>query len=111
MKLYVKSVKTDQVEYTMPHKSGGGHWCSAGYRSRGVMKYFTPEDNEAIEYLKQKGFSFNLIDLSDCSFKIRLQARVSRINQTSTLILDDSTRINGIEKIKGHFWRELLCLK
>lgn len=100
MKLYVKSVKMDQVEYTMPHQSGGGHWCSAGYRSQGVMKYFAPEDNEAIEYLKQKGISFDLIDLSDCSFKTRLQAKMSGINLTPTLILNDGTRINGIEQVK-----------
>lgn len=103
MKLYVKSAKIDQVEYTMPHKSGGGHWCSAGYRSKGVMRYFNAEDNEAIEYLKQKGISFSLIDLSDCSFKTRLHAKISGINQTPTLILDDSTRINGTEQIKEHF--------
>jgi hypothetical protein len=100
MKLYVKSVKMDQVEFTMPHQSGGGHWCSSGYRSQGVMKYFAPEDNEAIEYLKQKGISFDLIDLSDCSFKTRLQAKMSGIGLTPTLILNDGTRINGIEQVK-----------
>lgn len=103
MDLYVKSQKIDQVEYTMPHKSGGGHWCSAGYRSKGVMRYFTPEDKDAIEYLKQKGISFNLIDLSDCSFKTILKAKIGGINQTPTLTLDDNTRIKGIKQIKEHF--------
>ena len=100
MDLYVKSQKIDQVEYTVPN---WGHWCSAGYRSKGVTRYFFPEDMEAIEFLNGKNVSFNLIDISDRSFMTRLQAKITGINKTPTLILDNRIRLKGIEEIKKQF--------
>ena len=101
MDLYVKSEKIDaRLKYTIPHR---GHWCTAGYMSQGWEKYLFPEDKNALEFLEQKRVSFNLIDLSECSIMKRLQAKLSRINKTPTLILDDGTKLKAIEQIKNHF--------
>lgn len=102
MRLYVKSEKMDLVEYTMPHQTMGGHYCSAGYRTKGVMRKYTLEDEEAIKYLTSNGFSFDLIDLSDCSSGTKLKAKISRINKTPSLILDNGTKIKGIEQIREY---------
>ena len=101
MDLYVKSEKIDaELKYTIPHR---GHWCTAGYMSQGTEKYLFPKDKDAVEFLEQKGISFNLIDLSECSFMTRLRAKLSGINKTPTLILDDDTRLKGVEQIRNHF--------
>lgn len=100
LRLYVKSKKTDQVEFTMPHHSGGGHWCSAGYRSKGTERMFTEEDAEAIEYLNAKGVSYSLVDLSEASVKDRLGARISGINRTPFLILDNGTKLRNLQEMK-----------
>jgi len=102
MRLYIKSEKIDLVEYTMPHQTMGGHYCSAGYRSKGVMRKHSFEDEQAIKYLTSNGFSFDLVDLSDCSFGTRLEAKISRINKTPSLVLDDGTKIKGIEQIREY---------
>ncbi len=100
MQLYVKSEKVDLVEYTMPN---WGHWCSAGYRSKGVAESFSAEDREAVECLEQKGLSFSLVDLSGCPLKTRLRARITGINRTPTLVLDDGSKLKGIEQIRKYF--------
>jgi len=104
LKLYVKSMRVDLVEYTMPN---WGHWCSAGYRSQERMRSFSPEDNEAIEYLQQKGVSFGLVDLSDCSPTTRLLAMITGMNKTPTLVLDDGSKLKGIGQIKENFEKAL----
>lgn len=102
MQLFVKSQKADIVQYTMPNLSGGGHWCSAGYRSQGVLKSYSQEDEEALTNLKSKGVNFSIIDLSVCPFEARLRAKLSGVNRTPTLILDDGTKIKGIDRIKEY---------
>ena len=103
LRLYVKSQKIDQVEFTMPHLSGGGHWCSAAYRSKGTLRPLTEEDNEAIEYLDAKGLRYSLLDLSDLPMKNRILSRVAGINQTPILVLDDGTKLRGMSEIKRNF--------
>jgi len=100
LRLYVKSQKIDQLEFTMPHQSGGGHWCSAAYRSKGIMRQLTQEDNEAIEYLNAKGISYRLIDLSDHPMKNRIFAKATGTNQTPILVLDNGTKLRGLSEIK-----------
>jgi hypothetical protein len=95
--LYARSEKIDVVEYTMPN---WGHGCSAAYRSQGTMNNFSPEDYEAIECLKQKGTPFSLVDLSDCPFTTRLSAMMKGINKTPTLILNNGSKLKGIDEIK-----------
>lgn len=102
MQLYVNSQKVNLVEYTMPHQSGGGHWCSAGYRSKGTLRNYPAEDEEAIKQLESKGFSFDLIDLSDCPFSIELKARIKGISRTPALILDNKTKFEGIDRIREY---------
>jgi hypothetical protein len=102
MELYVKSQKVDVVQYTMPNVRGGGHWCSAGYRSQGVLDGCSPEDREALTELKNKGMNFSLVDLSACPFASRLRARMSGINRTPALILDNGTKIEGISQIREY---------
>jgi hypothetical protein len=99
MQLYVKSQKTDVVSYTMPHRD---HYCSAGYRSQGVLGSYGQEDEEALTILRSKGANFSLVDLSSCSLQNKLTARMSRIRRTPTLVLNDGTRIEGINKIKDY---------
>jgi hypothetical protein len=99
MQLYVKSQKTDLVAYTMPHRD---HYCSAGYRSQGVLSSYGPEDEEALANLRSKGTNFSLVDLSLCSLENKLRARMSGIKRTPTLVLNDGTKIEGIGKIKEY---------
>ena len=99
MKLYVKSEKVELVKYTMPNAD---HYCSAGYRSQGVLSNYTPEDEEALTNLRNKGVSFSLVDLSSCPLESKLTAKMSRINRTPTLVLDDGTKIEGIDRIKEY---------
>jgi len=102
MELYVKSQRSDVLQYTMPNVTGGGHWCSAGYRSQSAHTGFSREDEEALTELKTKNTTFNLVDLSTCTFETRLKARMTGINKTPTLILDDRTKIEGINQIKEY---------
>ena len=102
MELYVKSQRSDVLQYTMPNVTGGGHWCSAGYRSQTALSGFSTEDEEALWELKSKNTSFNLVDLSTCTFETRLKARMTGINKTPTLILDDGTKIEGINQIREY---------
>lgn len=96
MQLFVKSQKVERVMYTMPNF---GHYCSAGYRSQGVLSNYSLEDEEALTNLRSKRVSFSLVDLSLCPFENRLKAKMSGINRTPTLVLDDGTKIEGIAKI------------
>ena len=60
--------------------------------------FYLEEDLEAIEFLKEKGVFFNLIDLSRCPVSIKIKAMLKGANRTSTLVLD-----NGVKKIKEYF--------
>lgn len=102
MQLFVKSQKADMVEYTMPNLSGGGHWCSAGYRKQGILTSYSSEDEEALTGLRSKSVNFSLVDLSVCPFETRLKAKMSGVNRTPTLILDNGTRIEGINRIREY---------
>ena len=99
MELYVKSQRSDVLQYTMPNE---GHWCSAGYRSQSALTGFSKEDEDALTELKSKNTSFNLVDLSTCAFETRLRARMTGINKTPTLILDDGAKIEGIKQIREY---------
>jgi len=79
------------------------HWCFDGQYSKGTTKFFSEEEKEAIEYLKQKGVSFSLVDLSESSFKDRLLARINGIDKTPIVLLDNGSKLKGIEQVKEHF--------
>jgi predicted DsbA family dithiol-disulfide isomerase len=83
-----------------------GYYCSARFRSQGVLSSFSFEDEEALTSLRSKSVSFSLVDLSSCSFENRLKAKMRGINRTPTLVLDGGTKIEGIAKIKK--WLENL---
>lgn len=109
MELYVKSRRVDVLQYTMPNVREGGHWCSAGYRSQTALTGLTTDEEEALTELKSRNMSFTLVDLSACTFGTRLRARMNGINRTPTLILDDGTKIEGINQIRTHGkpWQDL----
>lgn len=96
--LYLKSEKFDLVEYTMPH---WGHWCSAGYRSKGTEFFYTGDDAEAKTLIENSelGNSCKIVDLSNCNFLFRLQAKLIGVNKTPTLVVDDK-KYKGLENIK-----------
>jgi glutaredoxin len=99
MQLYVKSQKTDVVSYTMPNRD---HYCSAGYRSQGLLSSYGPDDEEALTILRSKSANFSLVDLSSCPLENKLMARMSGIKKTPTLVLNDGSKIEGIDKIKDY---------
>jgi len=98
-KLYVKSDKVYVTQYTMPHQSGGGHWCSAGYRTQSTLSGLKPEDQKAKELLDNAGTHYTLIDLSNCPFITQLKAKLAGINETPTLVINGRI-IKGLEKIR-----------
>lgn len=106
LRLYVESKKVELVEYVIPYTDtevalhhGGMYVC----RSKGNAKSLSAEDNEAIEYLKGKKLSFSLVDLSECSFKVKLTARISGIIKTPVLVCENGSRLKGIEEIRTYF--------
>jgi hypothetical protein len=102
MELYVKSQRVDVLQYTMPNVREGGHYCSAGYRSQNALIGYSTEDEEALAELKSRNMSFSLIDLSACTFGTRLRARMTGIKRTPAIILDDGTKIEGINQIREY---------
>jgi glutaredoxin len=99
MQLYVKSQKADLVSYTMPNRD---HYCSAGYRSQGVLASYGPEDEEALAILRSKSANFSLVDLSSCSLENKLRARMRGIRRTPTIVLNDGSKIEGISRIRDY---------
>ncbi|MDI6805569.1 MAG: hypothetical protein QMD20_02765 [Candidatus Bathyarchaeia archaeon] len=64
------------------------HPCTGGLRETQVTYNYKPEDQKAVDLLKENGIACKVVDLSDCSFMIRLKAKMSGINETPTLILN-----------------------
>jgi len=98
MILYLKSEKFDLVEYTVPN---WGHWCSAGYRSKGTEFFYKKDDAEAktlIESSKLKTLC-EIVDLSNCNFLFRMRAKLIGVNETPTLVVDDK-KYKGLEEIR-----------
>jgi len=98
--LYVKSEKIYQTQYTMPHKSGGGHWCSAGYRATQTNRIYSEEDKQAMQLLENANMNYRLVDLSDTTAISQLKARIRRVNKTPTLIHMGRMH-KGLEEIKA----------
>jgi hypothetical protein len=94
--LYVKSSKTSIVEYSRPVAD---HYCTDGYSATKVMYSYKPEDQECMELLKGAGMPHEVIDLSNCSFSARLRAKIAKLNETPTLVLNGE-RIKGLQAIK-----------
>ena len=101
MKLYVNSIRTGGIE-----RSPGFLFHTCDLRAVKNITFYSEEDEEAIELLKSKNISFDLIDLSNCSFAFKIKAKLKGIASTPTLILDDGTKLKGIEQIKAHFKKE-----
>lgn len=98
MDLFVKSISTGSIE-----RSPRFFFHTCDLRRRKYLDFYPREDQEAIEFLKDRDVSFNLTDLSKHSFLTRLKAKMSGINQTPTLILDNGTKLKGITQIRDHF--------
>jgi len=97
--LYVKSRKVSNIEYAqVPALLGKAGYEALPMSARTAYNY-RPEDQEAINFLKEAGIAYKLLDLSDCTFVTRLKAKVSGINEKTTLILNDR-KIVGVENIK-----------
>jgi len=96
MRLYVKSLKQDLVEYTMPHHE---HWCSAGYRSTQTLTSLTDEDREALNLIESLGVKCEVIDLAEAGISEKLKARFLGLNQTPTLVIGNK-KIQGINNIR-----------
>jgi len=94
--LYVKSEKIPIVEHT---QGVPGHPCTGGFRATQTIYNYKPEDQKAIDLLKDAGIDHKIIDLSDCSFTAQLKAKILGVNETPTLVLNDR-RIKGADNIK-----------
>jgi glutaredoxin len=64
-----------------------------------VTYNYKPEDQKAVDLLKETGAPYRVVDLSDCSFMMQLKAKIFGINETPTLILN-GVKIKGLENIK-----------
>lgn len=95
--LYVKSEKIPIVQYS---EGIPGHPCTAAYRVKEIFKRFKPEDEEAINLLKEAGINYKLVDLSDCPFTTQITAKIRGINETPTLVLENREKVKGIQNIK-----------
>jgi len=103
MKLYVKSISTGGIE-----RSPGFLFHSCDLKTAKNITFYQEEDEEAIEFLKRKNIPFDLIDLSHRSFLDRMKAKIEGVNSTPTLVLDNGTKLNGINKIKVYFAKHAL---
>ena len=102
MKLYVKSISTGAIE-----RSPGFLFHSCDLRGTQNITFFPKEDQRAIEFLKEKGVKFELIDLSKCSLRMKLKAKINGVNKTPTLVLDDGTILKGKQQIIDYFNRQI----
>ena len=110
MILYAKSKKFDHVGYTMLNISGGGHWCSAGYRSKGTEFVYTKDDAQAKTLLEKLSPSLSIVDLSQCDFSTKMRAILTGLRTTPTLVVDGE-KYKGLENIKRFLNETLPCLK
>jgi len=100
--LYVKSKKVSIIGYSQAPTVHTGWWVDGyGYHplATRTTHNYKPEDQEAASLLKEAEIAYKLVDLSYCSFMVRLKARVQRIDETPTLILNNK-KIRGIGDIK-----------
>jgi glutaredoxin len=98
--LYVKSEKVYVTEYTMPHQSGGGHWCSAGYRAQQTLRCLNENEQKAKQLLESAAINYKIIDLGESSFLTKIKAKLKGVNETPTLIFGNR-KIEGIENIQN----------
>jgi glutaredoxin len=94
--LYVKSEKISIAQYT---EGLSGHPCTAAFRAIQVTYNYKPEDQKAMDLLKEAGIAYKVVDLSDCSFMMQLKAKMFGINETPTLILN-GVKVKGLKNIK-----------
>ena len=93
--LYVKSEKIQMAQYS---EGVPGHPCTGAYRATQTMHNYKPEDQKAIDLLKEAGVPHQLVDLSECSAAARLKAKITGINETPTLLMNGK-KIKGVENI------------
>jgi glutaredoxin len=93
--LYVKSEKIQMTQYS---EAVHGHPCTGAYRATQTMRNYKPEDQKAIDLLKEAGLSHQLVNLSECSAAARLKAKLTGVNETPTLLLKGKM-IKGAENI------------
>jgi hypothetical protein len=98
LKLFVKSISTGAIE-----RSPGFLFHSCDLRGKENITFYPEEDREAIELLEGRSLSFEIVDLSRCPLKTRLKAIVKGINTTPTIILDNGTKLKGINQIRDYF--------
>jgi len=101
MKLYVNSISTGGIE-----RSTGFLFHACDLRAVKNITFYSEEDEEAIELLKSKNVSFDLIDLSNCSLVFKIKAKLKGINSTPTLILEGGAKLKGIKQIKAYFEKQ-----
>lgn len=94
--LYVKSKKISMGGSSIVVGPHGDFYGSSG-TTQTIVDYL-PEDQEAINLLKQTEVTYELVDLTICSFTTRLKARINGI-KTPTLVLN-GRKIIGIQNIK-----------
>jgi len=94
--LYIKSEKIPIIEHT---QGVSGHPCTGGFRATQTIYNYKPEDQKAIDLLKEAGIDHKIIDLSDCPFTDQLKAKITGVNETPTLVFNDR-KIKGAENIK-----------
>jgi glutaredoxin len=93
--LYVKSGKV----FIVPRTEGiYGHPCSGARKAAQTFHNYKPEDQKAIDLLKEAGQNLQIIDLTNCSFATQLMAKMKGINETPTLVMN-GRKIKGLENI------------
>lgn len=95
--LYVKSKKVSIGQSASFDIAHGVYMGSSSGTSQTFKNYLT-EDEEAIKVLKESGFSYTLVDLTESSSATRLKARIGGI-RTPTMILNGK-KVVGLENIK-----------
>lgn len=94
--LYIKSEKIPVMRYS---EGLHGHPCIATDRAPQTFYNNKPEDQNAMALLKEAGITHRIVDLSDCSFTVQLKAKIIKVNDTPTLVLN-GRKIKGLENIK-----------
>jgi len=95
--LYVKS-KRISVHKSPILEVHHGHVFGTFSETIQTMVNYLPEDQEAIDLLKQPNLAYRLVDLNACPFMARVKARIIGI-RTPTLVLN-GRKIVGVENIK-----------
>lgn len=102
--LYVRSEKVYTTQYSSLFRNQDFwtlvHDIPVGAsKASQTMKNYKMQDKEAMDLLEKLGIHFNLVDLSNCSLVFKLKTKITRINETPTLVLNN-TKIKGIQNIK-----------